>query len=101
MQGGDFYSLSVSKTYHNRGKNVKHRKNTKKIHVVYGIFQDSNGILHFTSFRVTLLQALYYKFHLAKKKEFACPYCNKTFKVYMKNKKDIPEKCYFCGEDLD
>jgi|CXWL01.1.fsa_nt_gi hypothetical protein len=101
MKGGEFYPLSVSKTYQNRGKNIRHRKNTKKINVVYGILQDSDGVLHFKSFRVSLLQALYFKLHLAKKKEFTCSYCNSTFRAYVNNKKDEPEECYFCDKDWD
>jgi rubrerythrin len=101
MKGGEFYPLSVSKTYQNRGKNIRHRKNTKKINVVYGVLQDFDATLHFKSFRITQLQALWYKLHLANKKEFTCSYCERTFKGYVKNNKDKPEECPFCGKNWD
>ena len=82
--------------YTKRGKGIKHRKSTKKVWQVYGLMQDYDEELHFTSFRINPLQALWYKFNKAKVLEKYCDYCEKTSQFIVNGRWDKPKECSFC-----
>jgi len=86
--------ISVSKTYWNRGvKN--HRKNAKKIWVVYSLDEDDGYRLHTT--RVSALQALYYKTQIRKKRRGICTECGMEHIVFAKNDREFFEQeCVNC-----
>jgi len=91
LEGIDFFPISVGKVWTKRGKGINHRKKTKKVWQVYGYMQDFDGLLHFTSFRISALKALYYKFNKAKFVIMTCDYCDMTFRFLCYREK--PEEC--------
>ena len=80
-----------------RGKGIKHRKNTKKIWQVYGFMQDFDGELHFTSFRINLLQAIWYRFNKAQVVEKYCECCERM-NQFVCTRWEKPKECSFCEE---
>ena len=86
--------------YTKRGKDVKHRKSTKKVWQVYGFMQDFDDNLHFTSFRISGLKALYYKFNKARVIEKYCDTCEKTYQFVCENRWDKVKECGFCEEEF-
>ena len=97
MEGISFFPISVGKVWSKRGKGIKHRKNTKKVWQVYGLMEDYENELHFTSFRINLLQAIYYKLNKARVVEKYCEYCEKTSQ-FICNRWEKPKECEFCEE---
>jgi len=98
LEGISFYPISVGKVWTKRGKGINHRKSTKKVWQVYGYMQDMDENLHFTSFRINPLQAIWYKFNKAKIVEMTCDYCDRTFQ-FLCNRGDKPEECPWCEEE--
>lgn len=86
--------ISVSKTYWNRGvKN--HRKNAKKIWIVYYLDEDDDYRL--CTMRVNALQALYYKSQVRRKRRGICTECGTEHIVFAKNDKEFFEQeCTIC-----
>lgn len=86
--------ISVSKTYWNRGvKN--HRKNAKKIWIVYSLDENDGYRLH--TMRVNALQALYYKSQVRRKRRGICTECGTEHIVFAKNDKEFFEQeCTIC-----
>jgi len=100
LEGISFYPISVGKVWTKRGKGIHHRKSTKKVWQVYGYMSDFDGMLHFTSFRIGMLKALYYKFNKARVVEKECEYCEKTSQFICENRWDKPKECSFCEEEF-
>lgn len=99
MEGIAFYPISVGKVWTKRGKGINHRKHTKKVWQVYGFMTDFEGDLHFTSFRINPLRALWYKFHKAQIVTKYCEDCDSTFE-YLVNKKNDTTECPNCEEEI-
>jgi len=97
LEGISFFPISVGKVWTKRGKGINHRKQTKKVWQVYGYMQDFDGEIHFTSFRINPLQALWYRFNKAKFVQVTCDYCDKTFEFLCYREK--PEECPGCEEE--
>ena len=98
MEGIAFFPISVGKVWTKRGKGINHRKKTSKVWQVYGYMQDFENNLHFTSFRINPLQAIWYKFNKAKVVEIECEYCEKISQ-FICNRWDKPKECSFCEEE--
>ena len=92
MEGIAFYPISVGKVWTKRGKGIKHRKSTKKVWQVYGYMQDFENNLHFTSFRISALKAMYYRFNKARVVEKYCDDCEKTSQFICENRWDKPKE---------
>ncbi len=60
--------------------------------------KDFDGLLHFTSFRISALKALYYKFNKAKIVEMYCEDCETTSQ-FICNRGDKLEECPGCEEE--
>ena len=69
------YIISVSKTYKHRGKNIKHRDNTKKVWQVMGYVKNFDGNLVLFSSYVNPITALFCKLMKFKQTKYICPNC--------------------------
>jgi hypothetical protein len=88
--------ISVSKTYKHRGKNIKHRPNTKKFWQVMYYDYDYNGNLKLYSKFVNPIQAMFCKLIKCSQKYYYCKECeNVYFAVVLKNFNNA--KCPYCG----
>jgi len=95
LEGIAFYPISVGKVWTKRGKGINHRKKTSKVWQVYGYMQDFENNLHFTSFRISALKAMYYRFNKARVVEKYCDDCEKTSQFICENRWDKPKECSF------
>jgi hypothetical protein len=87
--------ISVSKTYKHRGKNIKHRHDTKKHWQVMYYDYNEYGKLELHSIFVNPVQAMYYKLIKCSQRKFYCPHCGNSFLVLVqKNIKQI--ECPYC-----
>jgi hypothetical protein len=87
--------ISVSKTYKHRGRNIKHRDNTRKVWQIMYYEYDEEGELKLHQKYVNVLQAIYYKFHKYYKRKFYCTECEVFVEVLVKkNAKHV--QCPFC-----
>jgi len=100
LEGIAFYPISVGKVWTKRGKGINHRKSTKKVWQVYGYMQDFENNFHFTSFRISALKAMYYRFNKARVVEKYCDDCEKTSQFICENRWDKPKECSFCEEEF-
>lgn len=103
MIGSAFIPISVLKSYTNRYKGIKHRKNTKKHWYVYGYNVDEiEEEINFTSYRVNPLKALWYKKNLYKIKYYYCNECEKELPYFSNHWYDKIKECGICeSNDLD
>ena len=89
------YVISVSKTYWNRGVR-KHRKNTRRITVVYYLDEESGKL--FTK-RISPLMALYYKSKIHRRRRAVCTKCGMQYVVLVKNDKQVLQiECPNCSD---
>jgi hypothetical protein len=88
--------ISVSKTYKHRGKNIKHRPNTKKFWQIMYYDYNEDGVLKLYSKFVSSLEAIFYKLIKCSQKKFYCQNCENIFPALVfKNTKYV--KCPYCG----
>ena len=78
--------ISISKTYKHRGKNVKHRQNTKKYWQIMYYDFDNEGEFKLYSKFVNHIQAFYYKLNKYYKRSFYCFECNNDFEALVKKR---------------
>ena len=90
------YVISVSKTYKHRGRNIKHKPNTKKHwQIMYYDIDEDTEELQLQSKYVNQLQAFYYKFKKYYKRKFYCFECENVFEALVKKRQKSAE-CPFC-----
>jgi len=101
--GSTFIPISVSKTYTNRYKGIKHRKNTKKVWYVYGLdYNEYEETLKFASYRTNPLKAMWYKKNLYKLKYYFCNDCEEELPYFSNHWYDKIKECGKCeSDDLD
>jgi hypothetical protein len=97
LEGIAFFPISVGKVWTKRGRGIKHRKSTKKVWQVYGYMQDFDDNLHFTSFRINPLQAIWYRFNKSQVVEKYCEHCD-SMNQFVCTRWDKPKECSFCEE---
>jgi len=61
--------------------------------------EDFEGDVHFTSFGINFLQAIWYRFNKAKVVEKYCEYCERTSQ-FVCTRWDKPKECEFCEEEF-
>ena len=79
------YIISVSKTYKHRGKNIKHRQNTRKHWQIMYYDLDEEGNWKLFSKFVNPLLALYYKTQKRHRIQGVCQRCGETWIYYIKS----------------
>jgi len=89
------FVISVSKTYKHRGRNIKHRPDTKKVWQIMYYDYNEDGELQLYSKYVNSLQAMYYKFHMYYKRKFYCLECNSEF-IFLVSKNTKYVECPIC-----
>lgn len=90
------YVISVSKTYKHRGKNIKHKPNTKKHwQIMYYDIDEYTEELVLQSKFVSFLTAWYYKFHKYYKRKFYCVECENVFEALVKKRQE-QSNCPYC-----
>jgi len=85
------YVISVSKTYKHRGKNIKHRVNTKKHWQIMYYDLDEDDNLQLYSKFVNRFQAYYYKLNKYYKRKFYCFECENVFEGLVKKRQKTLE----------
>ena len=91
------YPISVSKVYRHRGKNIKHRRNTKKVwQVMYYMVDTYDGIWELRSKYVSRFTAWYYKLTKVRQTTLECDYCERPFKLLYRWNKPNSLECEDC-----